>query len=162
MLACMSESCANETILSGLEAEPGRSSSLLTCRAGGMLPHRARNEKILAEELARMGIYNHLPLALHTTAVPALTESPEAWFRCSGYVFFNGTEDQRYMALRTNRIANVLNVVNQEQLLAELRQVHRLLEERGDFAVIPRIQAGSWDGLSPDRWWVGRSGDPLQ
>ena len=92
-----------------------------------------------------MGIYNHLPLALHVTRSPRTNRISRSLVPVfPGYVFFNGTEEQRYLALRTNRIANVLKVVNQEQFVAEMRQVHHLLQERGDFAVVPRIQEGQW------------------
>ncbi|MGQ9652348.1 MAG: transcription termination/antitermination NusG family protein [Phycisphaerae bacterium] len=106
---------------------------------------RARHEKILAEELSRFGVYSYLPLALHVTRSSRTNRISRSLVPVfPGYVFFHGTEEQRYLALRTNRIANVLDVVNQDQLLAELTQVHRLLQERGDFAVIPRIQEGKW------------------
>lgn len=146
MLACMSEDCTNETILSGLGGGTGALIIPADLPGRWYVAHtRARNEKILAEEMSRLGIYSHLPLALHTTRSPRTNRISKSLVPVfPGYVFFNGTEEQRYLALRTNRIANVLNVANQDQLLAELRQVHRLVEDRGDFAVVARMQEGTW------------------
>jgi len=45
----------------------------------------------------------------------------------SGYLFFCGSEKQRLEVLRTNRVANLLTVSNQEKLTAELSQIERAL-----------------------------------
>ncbi len=137
---------SDELVLSGVGAGVGTLIIPADLPGRWYVAHtRARHEKALAEELARMGIYNHLPLGLHVTRSPRTNRISRSLVPVfPGYVFFNGTEEQRYMALRTNRVAHVINVVNQEQLVVELRQVQRLLEERGDFAVVPRIQEGQW------------------
>lgn len=142
----MSDVHSDECILSGPGAGAGALIVPADLAGRWYVAHtRARHEKALALELTRMGIYNHLPLALHVTRSPRTNRISRSLVPVfPGYVFFNGSEEQRYMALRTNRIAHVLSVVNQEQFLTELRQVHRLLEERGQFAVVPRIQEGRW------------------
>jgi len=106
---------------------------------------RSRNEKILAKELTRWGIFNYLPLAHRQTrssVTGRISRSMVPLF--SGYVFFNGNEEQRYQALRTNRIAQVLDVPNQEQLVTELQHIHTLLTQDEDFFVAPRIRVGDW------------------
>ncbi len=135
-----------ECILSGLGAGAGALIIPSDPMSRWFVAHtRARHEKALSEELTRMGIYSHLPLALHVTRSPRTNRISRSLVPVfPGYVFFNGTDEQRYLALRTNRIANVLNVVNQDQFVAEMRQVHHLLEERGAFAVVRRIQEGQW------------------
>lgn len=142
----MTDTHSDESVLSG--AGGGGGALVIPADLPGRwyVAHtRARNEKILAEELTRFGVYNYLPLGQHVTRSSRTNRISRSLVPVfPGYVFFNGTEEQRYLALRTNRVANVLDVVNQDQLLAELRQVHRLLEERGDFAVIPRILEGQW------------------
>lgn len=106
---------------------------------------RSRNEKILAKELSILGVFNYLPLNRRQTRSPAtgrISHSLVPVF--PGYVFFNGNEDQRYLALRTNRIAAVLDVPNQEQLVAELTQIQTLVAKDESFAVVPHIHVGDW------------------
>lgn len=45
----------------------------------------------------------------------------------TGYVFFAGDGNARYEALATNRLANVIEVKDQQQLVAELASIHRVL-----------------------------------
>jgi len=45
----------------------------------------------------------------------------------SGYLFFCGEENQRIELLRTNRVANLIEVKDQERLLEELLQIERAL-----------------------------------
>jgi transcription antitermination factor NusG len=44
-----------------------------------------------------------------------------------GYVFFCGNENQRVEVLRTNRVANIIEVKNQEKLLNEMLPIERAL-----------------------------------
>ena len=106
---------------------------------------RSRNEKILAHELTRLGVTNYLPLARRVTRSRAsnrISRSEVPVF--PGYLFFNANEDQRYLALRTNRVANLLDVPNQQQLIVELRSLYRLLSRTQDFSVVDRLQVGDW------------------
>lgn len=106
---------------------------------------RARNEKALVEDLTRMGVFNYLPLVPRETRSPRtgrISRSTVPVF--PGYVFFHATEEQRYHALTTNRIARVLVVPNQDQLVAELRRIHCLVHTRQDFFVSNRIEVGQW------------------
>ena len=43
-------------------------------------------------------------------------------------MFFSGDADVRYKSLTTNRIANVIEVVNQQQLIKELSGIHLALK----------------------------------
>lgn len=104
---------------------------------------RSRQEKILSGELTKLGVFNYLPLAERTTRSPAtrrLSRSVVPVF--PGYVFFKGSEEQRYLALRTNRIANVLEVPGQEQLLSELVHVQHLLASTDEFVIGQRLNVG--------------------
>lgn len=106
---------------------------------------RSRQEKILTQELSRYGIFSYLPLARRTTRsvnTGRLSESLVPVF--PGYVFFKGSDEQRYLALTTNRVANVLTVPNQQQLVTELRQVHQLLAGADEFDVVNRLTTGDW------------------
>lgn len=106
---------------------------------------RSRNEKMLARELGRMEIFNYLPLTPHETRSPVtrrISRSTVPVF--PGYLFFKGTEEQRYRALTTNRIAHVLDVPNQNQLIVELQHIQLLLTKTDDFQVTKRLEVGQW------------------
>ena len=106
---------------------------------------RSRHEKVLAEALRRFGIFNYLPLAQSVTrsaATGRISRSLVPVF--PGYVFFSGTEEQRYLVLTTNRVANVLHVSDQQRLLAELRHVQHLLDTAEDIFVAERLNVGDW------------------
>ncbi len=128
---------------------------------------RSRNEKVLAQELTVFGIRNYLPLARRVTRSPAtgrISRSLAPVF--PGYLFFHGTEEDRYRALRTNRVANLLVVPDQAQLIVELLHIQKLLADEGAFAVVQRIRVGDWGRIiagplvglegvvtrSPGRW----------
>ncbi len=106
---------------------------------------RARNEKILSQEMGRLAIPNYLPLTQRVTRGAAsrrISRSIVPVF--PGYIFFNATEEQRYLALRTNRIANVLTVASERQLIDELRRIHFLLTHTHQFQVANRLKVGDW------------------
>ncbi len=106
---------------------------------------RARNEKALAHDLTRWQIPCYLPLISRKTRssrTGRISRSQVPVF--PGYVFFNATEPQRYQSLTTNRIAKLLIVPQQEQLLAELERIELLLRSDEGFDVVQRLQAGDW------------------
>ena len=87
---------------------------------------KARNEKALAWFLAKQEVGYFLPLR------DKLTVRKGRRYKAllplfSGYVFFNGNEDSRYTALTSNRIAQVIEVVDQLKLVHELTQIHQAL-----------------------------------
>lgn len=89
---------------------------------------KPRNEKALASDLSRLGIFHYLPLHKRETRsrnTGRVSRSELPIF--PGYLFFNALDEQRHRALATNRIANVLVVMSQDRLIAELRQVHQAL-----------------------------------
>lgn len=106
---------------------------------------KPRNEKVLASELATLGIFFYLPLRKRETRsrkTGRISRSRLPVF--PGYLFFNGAEDQRQRALSTHRIANVLAVPTQDQLVAELRQVHQALIAGVDVRWHHQIKIGQW------------------
>lgn len=92
---------------------------------------RSRREKKLAEYCARYGIRHYLPLRKsvtgrrgrrYTAMVPIF----------SGYVFVYMDWPDRRRLYQTGHLARVIDVVDQERLLEELRNVRRV-EESGSF-----------------------------
>jgi len=106
---------------------------------------RARNEKALVQDFWRMGISSYLPLVCRETRsrrTGRISRSVVPVF--PGYVFFNATQEQRYQSLTTNRIARVLVVAEQAQLIGELQRIHQLLLSDQGFSVVHRIAVGDW------------------
>lgn len=106
---------------------------------------RARQEKKLAEELSRLKIPHYLPLRQSVTrsrTTRRVSRSMLPLFR--GYLFFKGGEEQRYRALQTHRIAHVLNVPDQRQLVNELLHIQRLLANTPELLVARNLKTGNW------------------
>jgi transcription antitermination factor NusG len=102
---------------------------------------KARNEKALAADLDYLGIGCYLPLA-HTgrryggrTVYVDIPLFP-------GYLFLSGGPEERLGALGTNRVANVIRVVDQERLKADLRQIYRVTTSNKPVDVYPGIRRG--------------------
>lgn len=85
---------------------------------------RSRNEKALAHDLMSKNISYFLPMTWkvrrrsHRTMrslLPVFT----------GYLFFCGQESQRIELLRTNRVANLIEVSDQLRLLDELSRIEQ-------------------------------------
>ncbi|MBC8471800.1 MAG: UpxY family transcription antiterminator [Planctomycetes bacterium] len=88
---------------------------------------RSRNEKALAQDLISKDISYFLPMSWKVRRKSRRTiRSFLPLF--SGYLFFCGREDQRVEILKTNRVAHLIEVDNQQQLLDELVQVNQALQ----------------------------------
>ncbi len=100
---------------------------------------KPRQEKALAWEVFRAGGQYFLPMRQATkrsrrrswkTVLPLFT----------GYIFLCGSEEDRLAALGTNRIANLIEVVDQSQLVEECSAIQRLLASG--------LAVGPYPGLS--------------
>ena len=112
-----------------------------TCGQWRVAHTKSRNEKTLAWMLNRWDIPYFLPLVKKVTRNKqrALTSFLPLF---SGYLFFCGDEKSRYKALTSNKIANIIDVVNQDRLVAELMQIHRALESGLPIDPYPNLLAG--------------------
>ena len=87
---------------------------------------KSRNEKALAHDLIRRDIHYFLPMTWKVRKQTRRTvKSLLPLF--SGYLFFCGDEDQRIEVLRTNRVAGLIDVNDQETLISELAQIEQAL-----------------------------------
>jgi transcription antitermination factor NusG len=87
---------------------------------------KSRNEKALAKDLAKHHTSYFLPMRwkiLHYKKRKLKSLLP----LFSGYLFFCGDENNRLTALRTNRIANIIEVQDQQKLLKELLQIEQAI-----------------------------------
>ena len=115
---------------------------------------RSRFEKAFAWELLRLGIPHFLPM------YESLRRSGGKKRRAllplfPSYVFFCGDENDRYMAIRTNRLFMTIDVADQEGLVGELTSIQKVIRERAQLDPYPfaavgqrcRIKGGSFKGL---------------
>lgn len=87
---------------------------------------KSRNEKALAHDLIRSNISYFLPMSWKVRRRSRRTiRSLLPLF--SGYLFFCGEENQRIELLRTDRVANLIEVKDQEKLIGELVQIEQAL-----------------------------------
>jgi transcriptional antiterminator RfaH len=87
---------------------------------------RSRNEKALAHDLMSKNISYFLPMSWKVSRKSRRTiRSLLPLF--SGYLFFCGRENDRVELLKTNRVAHLIEVSDQDKLLDELVQIEQAL-----------------------------------
>ena len=88
---------------------------------------KSRNEKALASQLVKKEVPYFLPMHWKVSKSRGRTiRSLLPLF--PGYLFFCGGDDQRLEVLKTNRTANILQVENQDMLIAELQPIEKVLK----------------------------------
>ncbi len=102
---------------------------------------KSRNEKALAQDLIRKDINYFLPMnwKVHRRRGRKIRSLLPLF---SGYLFFCGEEKQRIDLLRTNRVANLIEVKDQKRLLEELLQIERALRAGASLAPHKYLKAG--------------------
>jgi transcriptional antiterminator RfaH len=97
-----------------------------SARVWRVLHTKPRQEKAIARELARREVPFFLPLVVKRNRFQGrILKSHLPLF--PGYVFLFGTVDEADVASSTYRIANTLEVFDQEQLWHDLAQLRRVL-----------------------------------
>jgi len=102
---------------------------------------KSRNEKVLAHELIKHNTPYFLPMrwkTLHYKKRKLKSLLP----LFSGYLFFCGKENNRLAALRTNRIANLIKVDNQQKLVQELLQIEKAIKTGASLQPHKYLQKG--------------------
>jgi transcription antitermination factor NusG len=103
---------------------------------------RSRQEKALARHLQPLGISYYLPQReqkIRRAGRKFISYLP----LFPGYLFFRGTDDDRYAALRSNLVAQVIEVVDQPLLDTELGRLRTLQESGLPLVSHPYIEPGS-------------------
>ena len=102
---------------------------------------KARNEKALAHNLRSWEIPYFLPLVekVHIIRGRRLRSLLPLF---SGYLFFVGGDAERYKVMTTNRVAKVINVVDQARLVRELTQLERALAGKAQLDPYPFVREG--------------------
>lgn len=103
---------------------------------------RARNEKATAADLARLGVQHFLPLIRYRRMYGGKRRRVEIPL-FPGYLFLCGGRDEREAAVRTNRVAQVLEVSDQDRLKADLQQIYRVVTSDETVDFYPRLRTGA-------------------
>jgi transcriptional antiterminator RfaH len=102
---------------------------------------KSRNEKALAHDLISKKISYFLPMSWKVSRRSRRTvRSLLPLF--SGYVFFCGKEEERVELWRTDRVANLIEVKDQQKLLKELLQIEQALRAGAPLTAHKYIKAG--------------------
>jgi transcriptional antiterminator RfaH len=88
---------------------------------------KPRQEKAVARALLVHNVSYYLPQVVKVDRTPQGRKIQSVIPLFPGYLFLLGDEMARYEAVKTNRLANVLEVVDQQGLIRDLRQIYRLL-----------------------------------
>jgi transcriptional antiterminator RfaH len=102
----------------------------------------SRREKDFMRRLRAMSIAHYAPLILQRS------RSPNGRMRTSqvplfpGYVFVQGNEEDRYRALTTNCVSRSLLVNDASELVADLRQIQRLIASGAPLTLESRLEVG--------------------
>lgn len=103
---------------------------------------RPRFEKAFAWDLYSHGIGYFLPMHEKTIFSGGRNRHLMAPLFTS-YVFFCGTEQDRYAAMRTNRLCHTINVADQQRLIDELASIEAALLSKSVIAGYPGLPVGS-------------------
>ena len=102
---------------------------------------KSRNEKALAWWLHQSSIAYYLPMREKVTRHKGrVLRSLLPLF--SGYLFFSGTEEQRIISLTSNRIAQLLEVADQEQLIGDMSAIHEAISKGVSLDPHPYLKQG--------------------
>jgi transcriptional antiterminator RfaH len=96
---------------------------------------KPRQEKAVARDLRARAVPFYLPQVVHEDRTPRGRKIRSVVPLFTSYLFLRGDEYDRLEALRGNRLVGVLEVVDQEALTHDLRQVHQMLSS--GLAVVP-------------------------
>ncbi len=115
---------------------------------------KARFEKAFAWDLLHQGIGYFLPM-VDRVKMSSGKKRRVLLPLFPSYVFFCGTDEQRYLAKTTNRICQTIEVVDQDGLVKELGAIERAIVGKAKLDPYPfatvgrrcRIIAGAFKGL---------------
>jgi transcription antitermination factor NusG len=102
---------------------------------------KSRNEKALAHDLIGRNISYFLPMSWKVRRKSRRTiRSLLPLF--SGYLFFCGDENERTELWRTDRVANLIEVKDQQKLIRELAQIEQALRAGAPLIPDKYVKAG--------------------
>ncbi len=88
---------------------------------------KPRQEKATARHLRNGRINHYLPQVIQESRTPGGRTIRSVIPLFPGYLFLLGDENQRVEALKTTRLANILEIADQPTLFHDLGQIHQML-----------------------------------
>ena len=104
---------------------------------------KPRQEKATARDLRQHGVVYYLPQVLRENQTPQGRRTRSVVPLFAGYLFFHGDAHDRLVALRGHRLVRVLEVSDQDRLVRDLRQVHRMLSSGLPVCPEPMMPVGA-------------------
>jgi transcriptional antiterminator RfaH len=104
---------------------------------------KPRQEKATARDLRESGVVYYLPQVVKESRTPQGRKIQSIAPLFAGYVFLYGDPRDRLAAFRGNRLVNILEVVDQEDLVRDLRQIHRMLSSGLTVSAEPVMPVGA-------------------
>ncbi|MAG92823.1 MAG: antitermination protein NusG [Planctomycetaceae bacterium] len=106
-----------------------------------VLHTQPRCEKTLSQHLIKKNVSSFLPLYERCRRVQRrLVRTQLPLF--PGYVFLHGDDDDRIAALATNKVANCLEVADQERIAHDLAQIYEMITSGVALSPEERLQPG--------------------
>jgi transcriptional antiterminator RfaH len=104
---------------------------------------KSRNEKALAHDLMAKNISYFLPMTwrVHRHSERTIKSLLPLF---TGYLFFCGNDNERVELLKTNRVANLIEVKNQENLIHELARFDQALRAGAPLTPHKYLNKGQW------------------
>jgi transcription antitermination factor NusG len=106
-----------------------------------LLHTKSRQEKVLADELKRVGIDHFLPLVAEDRLYGKRRFKVEVPL-FPGYLFIRGSKEGAYTADRTRRVARIIEVMDQARLDWELQNLHVALRNQASMRLYPFLKEG--------------------
>ncbi len=137
----MNVNLRNQGTLSAPKQEPPPPSTLPTSGQWHLLHTKSRQEKLLADELFRMGITHYLPVAKHIRVYGKRKIQVELPL-FPGYVFLRGNIEDAFQASRTHRVARIITVADQNRLTWELTNLDLAFRNNAPLDPYPYLRQG--------------------
>ncbi|MEM1211375.1 MAG: transcription termination/antitermination NusG family protein [Planctomycetota bacterium] len=102
---------------------------------------KSRHEKALAWDLHRQGIGYYLPMLMRES-ISGGRKRRQLQPLFTSYVFFTGGELERYHALTTNRVANIIPVSERERFVLEIAAIECAIDSGQVLRLYQSVEVG--------------------
>ena len=104
---------------------------------------KPRQEKAIARELRLARVPFYLPQVIREARTPSGRKTTTVLPLFTSYLFLFSDEVERLVALKGNRLAQILEIADQVELFSDLRQIHAMTHSGLAITAEPRVPVGS-------------------